>query len=648
VREVFIRILAKFEGSGLKDAAAQQREVAQATRDATKAAEQQARTTTTQATPADRTAAVAKDAVATATKKSAGTLEELRRAGGPATAIMQGFSQAAAGGVQSVNGLANAGKGVVAAMLGGFGPAGIIATAAGVVGGLVGALIRVKQPAEDAAEGIRAVVDSTKQIQEANLDNLRAQFAEINAQANAAIAQLDAALERKKRIADADTEAEIATIRARQRGGAISPTPADEQVDALELERRVRGIQDPAERARIRADAAAADAARAGRAEQGIEGRAVAARDRATLFGRDRRTQEGELDAARGELNELLTRGQFRGNVEQRERSQQRIRELETLIPQLESDIVISQEREAAAAAEFETLNAELIAARKRRIAAEETAAVAAERAAGETATAEQLTDAARRTAAANALGDSKEQGRGSVGRPKTRNTFDPSAIPGLPPLAGTIEVLDEFGFDRTPKERPQGSIDVRGSDRRDLADVLKQAAKEGVAEGLSDIPRRASGAPSVKKGEPQVVGDGGRPELFVPQENGAILPSVDDGIIRDNKEATSGQYAPTAPSRPRVISSNAEAMAESALESAAFAARNGGKGFDASDQANAGKVRDFAQREPERWAQMQRDALDRLAGSIASNNAAVLQSQQQMLHYLREIYLQNKKVGVA
>jgi hypothetical protein len=641
VRELLIKIRAILEGAGLRDAAQQQRDVAAATKEATRAAEQQARTTTTQATPADNAAAKAKEAVATATKRSAGTLDDIRRAGGPATAILQGFSQAAAGGVQSVSGLANAGKGMVAALLGGFGPAGILATAAGVIGGLVVALARVKQPAEDAAAGLKAVADRATEIQDAKLDTLRAQFETINQEAAAAIAQLDAALERKKRIADADTEAEIATIRARQRGGAISKEAADEQVNALELERRVRGIQDPAERARVRADAAAADAARAGRAEQGIEGNAVAARDRAALFGADRRTQQSELETARGELNELLTRGQFRGNVEQRERSQQRIRELEALIPQLESDIVISQEREAAAAAEFESLNTELIAARKRRIAAEEAAAVAAERAAVEGVTADQLTDAARRTAAANALGDSKEQGRGSIGRPKTRNAFDPSSIPGLPPLAGSIEVLDENGFDVTPQERPQGSIQVRGSDRRDLVDVIADAAAKGVAEGLSDIPRRASGGP-VKKDEITVVGEEGA-ELFTPP---------DDGIIRSNAEATSGNNAPTAPSRPRVIRSNAEALAESALESANFAARNGspetGYGFDGSDRANAAKVRDFAQREPERWAEMQRAALDRLANSIQGNNAAIIQGQQQMLHYLREIYFQGGRTKTA
>jgi hypothetical protein len=44
-----------------------------------------------------------------------------------------------------------------------------------------------------------------------------------------------------------------------------------------------------------------------------------------------------------------------------------------------------------------------------------------------------------------------------------------------------------------------------------------------------SQVPKYAAGGP-VKKGMPVVVGDGGVPELFVPDANGAILPKVPSG----------------------------------------------------------------------------------------------------------------------
>jgi len=46
------------------------------------------------------------------------------------------------------------------------------------------------------------------------------------------------------------------------------------------------------------------------------------------------------------------------------------------------------------------------------------------------------------------------------------------------------------------------------------------------LSEPAQDIARRASGGP-VMANQPYIVGDGGRPELFVPKQNGMILPSV-------------------------------------------------------------------------------------------------------------------------
>ena len=43
-------------------------------------------------------------------------------------------------------------------------------------------------------------------------------------------------------------------------------------------------------------------------------------------------------------------------------------------------------------------------------------------------------------------------------------------------------------------------------------------------------IPERAAGGP-VTAGRPYIVGDGGRPELFVPNQSGTILPSVPTGM---------------------------------------------------------------------------------------------------------------------
>lgn len=55
------------------------------------------------------------------------------------------------------------------------------------------------------------------------------------------------------------------------------------------------------------------------------------------------------------------------------------------------------------------------------------------------------------------------------------------------------------------------------------FADALSGAAKQ---QGGSRIQLRASGGP-VRKGQPYVVGDGGRPELFVPDQDGYIQPRV-------------------------------------------------------------------------------------------------------------------------
>jgi hypothetical protein len=658
MRELLIKIRAILEGAGLKDAAQGQKDLAAATKEATRAAEQQARTTTTQATPADTAAAKAKDALAGASTKAASRIEELKRAGGPAAQIMQGLSQASAGGAQAISGLANVLRGSLAAALAPLGPGGAIAIGAAVVAGLVAAFLKTRKPAEDAAEGIKKVADAAKEIEQANLDKLSEGFARLNTQADEAKARLLASLDLSKQLADAETAAQIAFTKAQVTAGQISKEQGDEAIRGFGLAKQLRDTQDPAKRAAIEADFAAQSAEQQRAQEAAIEAKLTEALTLANFF----ESETKRLDALIASLEARQVGPRSAGPDAPPEVLAERQR-LDDEIRKAQEDRAKVEANQAAQQARLQPINDELIKAVEARAEAERKAAAAAEQAAAVQATADQVgalqTGTAQAEQTAGRVGNQPPGVAGpGGGKPDfslagIRRGRIPAAdggtilVGGKPYVPADVPETPLRDAPATPlRDSPAGTIEVRDA-QGNLVDAVKQGAKQGVAEGLSEIPRRARGG-DVKKGEPQVVGDGGQSELFVPPEDGTILPEVDDGIISDSREAGSGDRAPQQASRPKGISSSAEAAADNAIESAIWAAQHGGKGFDGSDRANAASVRSFREREPERWAQMMSDGFARLEQANQANHAATMEQSRLMTHYLQEIYFQGKKLGIA
>lgn len=89
------------------------------------------------------------------------------------------------------------------------------------------------------------------------------------------------------------------------------------------------------------------------------------------------------------------------------------------------------------------------------------------------------------------------------------------------------IDALNQ-SLDNTVKIR-KGSVDITVSVHGNGQSLLTRSDSDITRVIGTRLQLRASGGPVVK-GQPYVVGDGGRPELFVPDTNGTILPQVPGG----------------------------------------------------------------------------------------------------------------------
>jgi hypothetical protein len=667
MRELLIKIRAILEGAGLKDAAAGQRELSAATKEATRAAEQQKPVVDKQVEQQNKSA--------DASKKHATGLVEVKRASGPATEAMSSLATAVQGGSAGFMGLIRAAKAAVSAIALGLGPAGIAAVAIGALAGLVAGLAKKFSDPQSAADRLAERIENAKKrVEDLNAQQLGGLTKEFTAAGDAIDAEVKRAqllLDLEKQLLAARTGSAIATVEA----SAMSDAQKAEQIAALKLNQQLAEADTPVKRAAIEADAYAK-----------------------------------KLEAARVELEKIdvLFQSQF-GKLTDLETDRATAREQIAQIRKQAATGSPSSPGQPMSPREFEDSG---LAARERQLRAaigdEGKAAIEAQRKAFEetekaldaaNARVGDLETAAKEAADALALiknitgtpgtpGTIKGEiagtaGAGIIGRANTAAPADdqppgvagpggakpdfslagirrgriPAAdggtilVGGKPYVPADVPETPLRDAPATPlRDSPAGTIEVRDA-QGNLVDAVKQGAKQGVAEGLSEIPRRARGG-DVKKGEPQVVGDGGQSELFVPPEDGTILPEVDDGIISDSREAGSGDRAPQQASRPKGISSSAEAAADNAIESAIWAAQHGSKekgyGADGSDRANAAAVRSFREREPERWAQMMSDGLARLEQANQANHAAAMEQSRLMTHYLQEIYFQGKKLGIA
>lgn len=390
MRELLIKILARLEGTGLKDAAQQQREVAAATRDATRAAEQQRSAVDQQAQQQAKSAE--------ASKKHATGLEDLKRASDPAAQAMQGLSNAVQGGTQSFRGLFDVGRASVSSLALQLGTGGTLMVALGaVVGAVLGIASAFKDSREKAekdakqlAESLKAVGAAAEEVENANLGKLAEGFAKLNAQADTAKSQLLAALDLSKQLADAETAANIAFTKAQVSSGRITQEQGDEAIRGFSLEKQLRDTQDPARRAAIEAQAQEDAAQRARDQEQAFRGRAAGAAGTAQQFAQDNRTLEARAKALQEEYNRLYDE-RARGNAQRQNENRDRRAEISRELAQIESDRAKNQENIAAAEKQFQADNAALIEAIKAREAAERAAAAAAQQAAKTQSTADKI-----------------------------------------------------------------------------------------------------------------------------------------------------------------------------------------------------------------------------------------------------------------
>jgi trimeric autotransporter adhesin len=391
--------------------------------------------------------AAAKD-MGSASSKAAGGLEQIQRAGGPASQILNGLTRSASGGMNAVLGLVDATKGLLATFTAGFGPAGLLAVAASVIGGLVAAFGRAKEQAKGAADEIKKLAQAAGDLERAKLEDFNLEYEKLNRQAAAAAKQFEAVLALRRKIADAQTETEIAEVRARRRTGAITADQEGEQVRGLELARTLRNIDDPAQRAARQAQAAQDDVSRARDREAAIAGRASESRFLAGFFNSDiaRLQQEiAQLEEARRPKNGAIP------DVSERVRIGNEIRQRQREIEQ-------AQANEAAQNARLTEANEALIKATEERAAAEAAAAAATQAATAEIEAARRLSGLATRGSAAAARSSSA----GSIGRDRTGRTFDSSTIPaagGAAPGRGVIEVLDRDGRNVAPSDLAPGTI---------------------------------------------------------------------------------------------------------------------------------------------------------------------------------------------
>ena len=177
----------------------------------------------------------------TAAKGLGGGLGEIKAAGGPATMIMRGLETAGRGGVSTFIGLAQAIRGVIAAVTRGLGPVGLLITGLGLLGGAYLALRDKLRPAAQATEDFEKNMEAAKKaaddLSKTKADALVQQWTRAAEAADLYRASVEAIRTVEDARTDADEAIELAKVRA---DDSLTPVQRLEQEQTVRADARRR------------------------------------------------------------------------------------------------------------------------------------------------------------------------------------------------------------------------------------------------------------------------------------------------------------------------------------------------------------------------------------------------------------------------